>query len=79
MLALVVIRQIFKFWQVRKILFEAVVNFQGFRVFDFSHYTEIENSEIFPRLVKLSKTFCLRKLDFPSFRFFTFRKTVQSV
>ena len=39
-------------------LFEAVLNFRGFRVFDFSPYTEIENSKnskIFSRLVKLSE------------------------
>ena len=38
--------------------FEEVGNFRGFRVFDFSPYTEIENSEnseIFSRLVKLKE------------------------
>ena len=40
------------------LFYSRIVNFRGSRVFDLSPYTEIENSEnseIFSRLVKLSK------------------------
>ena len=48
-------------------LLEAVINFRGFRVFDFSHYTEIENSEIFSRLVKLSKIVLFEEVELSEF------------
>ena len=46
------------------------MNFRGFRVFDFSHYTEIENSEnseIFTTLVKLSETVLFEEVGLSEF------------
>ena len=57
-------------------LLEAVINFRGFRVFDFSHYTEIENSknsEIFTTLINPKKSVLLEEVgNFRGFRVFDF-------
>ena len=50
-----------------------VGNFRGFRVFDFSPYTKIKNSEIFSRRKFQGICFLLRIWEFPSFLSFWFQ------
>ena len=48
------------------VLFEELGNVRGFRVFDFSTYTEVkntENSEIFSRLVNFKKIVLHEKVE----------------
>ena len=53
-------------------LFEAIINFRGFRVFDLSHYAEIENPEILSRLVKLSEIILFEEVGLSKFSIYHF-------